>query len=476
MGMNQRPDGSESRNALVLFTKAPRPGLVKTRLIAQSGSPYPTEIASLYTSLLEDTLSAIADLVKSVESTVIVSFMPDDAEGELRELVAKHSLDARFQPQRGQTVTQKVKNAISAAFKEGFDSVALIPGDHADLSGLILGSAFEMLSAIGPAVVLGPTSDGGAYLLGFNRESFGSIDFNLEDTHLVCADVFRRARVQGIPCHFLDNRNDIDDWEDARRFLAQQEMSHTRTWKAVQRLGAANGPVARRAEVSVIVPTLNEEAYLGGLLDSLNSQTSPDFEVIVVDGASRDGTVDRAWGRADSIVFVAAPSRRNQENVAASDARGDALLFLHADMAVPPTLIETVARTLRDGAVFGGSCRVMFRGRTSGVAFLNAVRLCGSRLFGIHGISAAFFVRRRVFERVGGFRPDVMEEAVDLQRRVSSGRGFVTLPVVCTTSARRFAPWGKFVPTLVVWIATVLLTASNIHFTSIERQLWKSVT
>ncbi len=467
-------ESGSKRNALILFTKVPRPGLVKTRLIPASGNPSSAEVAVLYTSLLEDTLSAARDLQESSGASVLLSFSPDNGETELRNFVAGYIAVAGFLPQRGASVTEKVRNAIQTTFEEGYETVALIPGDHPDLDGLILGEAFKRLRAEGPTAVLGPTSDGGAYLLGFNRAAFDRIMFDLENTNLVCADIFRRARASGISCSFLDNRNDIDDWEDARRLLVNRKLSDRKSWQALTRLGNPPNVGSRGPKVSVIIPTLNEESAIGGALASLQRQTSRDFETIVVDGGSRDGTVDRAWGRSDKIVFVGRPSRGGQETVAASDARGEALLFLHADMKAPPTLLASIVRTLDDRSTVGGSCRVVFEGRGPKIAFLNAIRLCGSRLLGIHGISSGFFVRRAEFEKAGGFRQDVMEEAVDLQRRIRSRGRFVSLDEVCTTSARRFEK-EKFVPTLVVWATTVLLTAIGLHFRVIERVLWKSV-
>ena len=466
------PRGSE---AIILFTKVPRPGLVKTRLLVPSGPPFPGDVTALYVSLLEDTLSALADLHRARGTSLFVSFTPSDGEAELSGLVRRYFDDVSFLPQTGNSVTERVNNAFDALLRSGYDRVALIPGDHPDLDGPLLEEAFERLESPGPAVALGPTCDGGAFLLGFNAASFARVEFNLENTHLVCADIFRRARGEGVPTYFLDNRNDIDDWDDARRFLKQESMSRTKTWKALSQTRIPTRVQPAGGQVSVIVPTLNEEAAIDGVLDSLAMQTTREFDVTVVDGVSSDRTVERAWGKADAIAFVRNPSRKGQENAAAMDARGRALLFLHADAVVPPTLVSSVARALRDPEVYGGSCKVVFRGKGAKIGFINALKTCGSRLLGIHGISSGFFVRRSMFELAGGFRDGVMEEAVDLQRRAGSHGRFVFLDDLCTTSARRFQRKRRFLSTLTVWLATVLLTYAGLHFTSLERTLWKSV-
>ncbi len=468
--------GPGQRRALILFTKAPRPGLVKTRLIGPGGGPpSPSDVSSLYHALLEDTLSMIRDLRRMVEVSLIVSFTPEDAADEMRAMITELGEEAEFNPQTGESVTQRVKGAFRAAFAAGYHSVSLIPGDHADLDAALLAEAFQSLGSQEPVVAVGPTSDGGAYLLGFNENSFQAVDFDLEDTHLVCADIFRKAKKKRIRCTFLDNRNDIDDWDDARRLLSSDKLRKTRTWNALREIGIPRGTPVSAPKVSIIIPVLNEERVVSGVLDSLDRQKNKDFEVIVVDGGSNDETVDEVWGRANKVVFVGRPSRRRQENVAAVDARGETLLFLHADMEVPPTLIGSVVQSLSDPSVAGGSCHVVFQGDSVKLRFLSAARLCGSKLLNIHGISSAFYVRRSSFQRAGGFRDTVMEEAVDLQRRISSEGSFVTLDEICTTSARRFNQRGRFVPVAAVWIATVLLTVFGIHFTSIEERLWRSV-
>jgi len=476
IGVDPDQGGQGGRGgAVILFTKVPRPGLVKTRLIPPQGPPFPSDIASLYVALLQDTLSAVRELQTVKHSSLVVSFTPSDGEMELSQIVEEFVESPRFMPQVGSTVTEKVRGAFEVAFRDGYSSVVLIPGDHADLSGSLIGEALEKLARPGPAVVLGPTCDGGAFLLGFNRASFERVAFDLEDTHLVCADIFRRTKAKGIPCSFLDNRSDIDDWEDARHFLLQKDFRNTRTWKALHDLGVPQKVPESRKKVSVIVPTLNEESAIDGLLGSIRRQSSDDFELILVDGGSRDGTVDKAWGKADSIVFVGKPSRRGQEIVAAADARGDTLLFLHADTVVPPTLLASMLGSLSDPAVQGGSCRVIFRGRGPKVSFLNALRLCGGKLLNIHGISSCFYIRRTAYEQAGGFREDVMEEAVDLRRRAPRSARFVVLNELCTTSARRFERRRRFLSTLVVWVTTVLLTRAGLHFTKVESLFWKSV-
>jgi glycosyltransferase A (GT-A) superfamily protein (DUF2064 family) len=461
--------------ALILFTKAPTPGFVKTRFIGQGGGLSEEQASSLYVCLLEDTLAAAADLAKKRVFSLIVSFAPKKEKQLIQSIVAPYFENADFVPQAASSVTQNVRNAFDYAFGAGYEAVSLIPGDHPDLNCDLLAESFDYLTdhhneAL-PSAVLGPTCDGGAYLLGFNRKGFSRIRFRLEDTFMVCASIVRSARDQGVRYVILDNRSDIDDWEDAKRFLREAEYTNTKTHSFLQRLSSRvhNSEVRN---LSIIIPTLNEERAIGDALTSLDFQTNQDFETILVDGNSSDLTLSRALGRVDKIVLVNHPSRKRQENIGAMGARGDTLLFLHADMKLPSTMVADIAASLKDPTIIGGSSPVAFDGNGFKYRFLDALRGCGSRLLHIHGISSAFFVRSSMFFTAGGFREEVMEEAVDLVRRLAGNGKFITLNRACVSSARRFKKHG-FRIVAVLWIITVLLTIVGLHITWFENKFWR---
>jgi glycosyltransferase A (GT-A) superfamily protein (DUF2064 family) len=472
-----------SESAIILFTKAPIPGVVKTRLIEPNGnSPNAEDAATLYKSILMDTLNAAKNACDATGAKLIISFTPREGEGCLKSLVEQVTEDAIFHLQAGSTVTSKVRDSFEFAFSLGFTSGFLIPGDHPDLDGSTLSDAIQRIcKSPNPSVVLGPTFDGGGYLLGFNRSSFERIDFSLEDTYRVCADIFLKARCAGISCSFLGNKNDIDDWEDASRFLAyckkarpQKECS---TRVSLERLGFERTQFSNHGKkLSIIVPTLNEEKRIGSLLDSLKTQTVKDYEIILVDGSSNDDTVSKAWARVDKIAYVAKPSRKSQELVGGFGARGEILVFLHGDSIVSPTLCESIIRaTDVDANIVGGSCRAIFDGSDSKIKFLNVMRICGDKLFSIHGISSGFFVKRRAFILANGFREDVMEEAVDFQNRTKDWGKFVTLNEYIRSSPRRFESKKTFFPTFVIWVATVFLTYLRLNPPGVEQKLWKAV-
>lgn len=193
----------------------------------------------------------------------------------------------------------------------------------------------------------------------------------------------------------------------------------------------------RRLSVAVVIPTLNEEAAIGTLLDAVRADAFE--EVVVADGGSVDATA--AIARSRGAVVVDAPRGRGpQQNAGAAAAAADAFLFLHADTLPPPGAADAVRRVLQDPGVAGGCFRLRFDRRGF---LLDAYAACsvwesGLTTFGDQG----FFVRRELFERTGGFPDQPFLEDVEFRRRLRRIGRFVKAPEAVTTSARRFAVAG----------------------------------
>ena len=154
-----------------------------------------------------------------------------------------------------------------------------------------------------------------------------------------------------------------------------------------------------RLTISVVVPTLNEAVVVA---PTLTTARAADVEIIVVDGGSRDATVAVARALADRVLETAR-GRARQMNAGAAVARGDVLLFLHADTRLPAGYAQAVARALADPRVVGG--RFDVRLDATGLAYRVVGRLISvrSRVTRVATGDQAIFVRRAVFGCLGGY-------------------------------------------------------------------------
>lgn len=207
--------------------------------------------------------------------------------------------------------------------------------------------------------------------------------------------------------------------------------------------------MTRSPAVSVIVPVLNESTTIVSFLERLRTILQAGAEVIVVDGGSEDDTVARATPRCDRVV-ASGRGRAVQMNRGAEMARGDVLLFLHADTVLPDSALESL-QAFRASDRSWGRFDVRLSGRRPlfrVIAFMMNLR---SRLTGIATGDQGIFVRRGVFEALGGYRAMALMEDVELTKRLSErSRPFcITSPVI--TDSRRWEQLGPWRTIVLMW-------------------------
>jgi rSAM/selenodomain-associated transferase 2 len=216
--------------------------------------------------------------------------------------------------------------------------------------------------------------------------------------------------------------------------------------------------------ISVIVPVYNEEQALPATLRALLAQPG-DYEVLVVDGGSTDRTerICEEFGFAPdpapltphpSRLFLTAPKgRASQMNAGAQEAGGEWLLFLHADTLLPDGALARLNAMEGDARVQAGGFLHQFSGgdwRLRLISFLDNFRCARSRI--IYG-DQALFVRRTLFERLGGF-PDqpILEDVAFCEKLVRVTAPVLLRPPVVTDSRKfvKMGIWTSFARVLLI--------------------------
>jgi len=206
------------------------------------------------------------------------------------------------------------------------------------------------------------------------------------------------------------------------------------------------------ADISIIIPTLNEADRIAELIES--TRALGECEIVVVDGGSSDDTLNLA--QAADLCLTAPQGRAVQQNAGAAASHGEVLLFLHADCRLEPGCLEAVHNCLHDDRIVGGCFRqsidapgLQYRLLEKG----NALRVKMSKwAYGDQGI----FVRREVFRQIDGF-PDLrlMEDLFLMKRLKKLGR-IALLDARIHVSPRRWQRSGVVRQTLKNWTLITL--------------------
>ena len=202
-------------------------------------------------------------------------------------------------------------------------------------------------------------------------------------------------------------------------------------------------------KLSIVIPVLDEAAGIESALQALSTYRTRGVEVIVVDGGSRDGTVALSRPFVDQVVSTPR-GRAVQMNAGAAAARGNILLFLHADTRLPDDADRLVIDGLACSSCVWGRFDVRF---DSGglMRFVAAMMNLRSRLTGIATGDQAIFVTRTTFAAAGGFPPIALMEDVALSARLKRIGRPLCLRARVTTSARRWRGHGTLRTLLLMW-------------------------
>lgn len=202
--------------------------------------------------------------------------------------------------------------------------------------------------------------------------------------------------------------------------------------------------------LSIIVPVLNEATQIVTALEPLQQLRAQGHEVIVVDGGSDDDTAEHARALCDQLLN-APRGRARQMNAGAEVAKGDVLWFLHADTLASVTAADALVTALSQSNREWGRFDVRLSGSSPLLRVVETLMNLRSRLTGIATGDQGIFVRRGLFERLGGY-PDIpLMEDIALSRLLKRQCAPICLRERLLTSSRRWEQQGVVRTILLMW-------------------------
>lgn len=388
---------------LAIFARFPEPGRVKTRLAAGIGEE---PACRIYRAIAERTVRR-ADRWAQGGGRHVRICTTRHAGPRWHRWLGNH-LDIR--PQSGSDLGERMHRALARGLEDGFDAAICVGTDAPGLTAAHLAQAQEALEEAD--VVVGPSRDGGYYLIGVNRtapELFRDIPWSTDRVLDATRVAAKRA---GLRVAELPTLNDVDTAAD---------------------LWAGAGPT------SIIIPALNEEDLVGEAVR--RARMLGPAEIIVADGRSTDGTARRAREAGARLVH-SKRGRGSQLNAGAGAAVGETLWFLHVDCRPVPLALWEIGQVLRDEEMVGGAFELALDRSTPWLRVVEATANWRSRLWGKPYGDQAIFVRREVFEEFGGVPDWPLMEDVELARRLRHAGGMRILPRPVVASSRRWMQGG----------------------------------
>ncbi|WP_099531989.1 TIGR04283 family arsenosugar biosynthesis glycosyltransferase [Limnothrix sp. PR1529] len=445
---------------IALFVKAPELGQVKSRLAKTIGADFATEF---YRSMGRDWFDRLTGFADRQQADLRVFYAPDSGRSTVRDWLGCD--DRQLVAQGDGDLGDRMARAFTTCFGQGSDRVLLVGSDSPDLPDEILTQVAEALVATGAAIC--PTEDGGYCLVGFRRDRFLPAIFqNMTwSTETVFAETIARFQSAHQPVAILPHWYDIDHATDLDRFW-QINQQNSALKRSMVTLAKIRQPIA----LSVIMPVLNEGERIQKTLAHLAAIAGQiPYEVIVVDGDRAGSTLQYLPSDRPVRGLTAARGRGLQMNAGAAIARGEILLFLHADTQLPATAFTQITTTLKQTPTVGAHRRAPNSGEVVGGAFdlsiassrwilrtIARVASVRSRLTRLPYGDQAIFIRRSAFGALGGYPEIPIMEDVALMRSIRRrGWRIRILPDRVLTSARRWEREGVWRCTLRNW--TILL-------------------
>jgi len=207
---------------------------------------------------------------------------------------------------------------------------------------------------------------------------------------------------------------------------------------------------AKLMKHAIIIPMLNEATQLPALFTQLLPLQRAGCEIIFSDGGSTDGSENLAEVAGFTVV-KSKHGRALQMNAGAAHAHGENFIFLHADTRLPQGALRHIDAALASSEHCWGRFNVCIDGRSFMLRIVSHMINLRSRLSGIATGDQAIFVRRSVFEHLGGFPVQPLMEDVELSKRLRALSRPACLKQCVTTSGRRWETRGVWHTIILMW-------------------------
>ncbi len=202
-------------------------------------------------------------------------------------------------------------------------------------------------------------------------------------------------------------------------------------------------------KLSFIIPVLNESKNIETILKQLQPYQENRHEVIVVDGGSRDNTIDSVSSLPVKLL-ISKPGRAMQMNIGAEQADGEVLVFLHADTQLPSNAPDLIVKTISQGCRWG-RFNVRLSGRHVLFRIIETMMNLRSCVTSIATGDQVIFVQRSVFEKVGGYSEIKLMEDIDLSKRLKYFGRAACVKARVTTSSRKWEQNGILKTVWLMW-------------------------
>lgn len=385
------------RRAVILFTRIPYPGHTKTRLM-----PYytPVQCAELHSCFLRD----IHRNLQGIDADLFIYYAEPGDPDNLVQIFGRQMDKSSggwkygrgrvvYRRQSGEDLGERMYAAMEEVFREGYDHCVLTGTDLPDLTKGIFDDAFTRLKT--HDAVLGPTRDGGYYLIGSNAPQHIFFEDQVYGGSTVFENTAAAILDHGLSLSLAEVLSDVDTRKDLIHRLDRRRKNPEAPFSHTDRF------ILQHVKISVIVPVCNEENMIRNIQKELQ-RTFASCEVIFVDGKSTDGTLSRI--DPEMMILNSEKGRARQMNLGAEEASGDILFFLHCDSKLPAHPQREIRHVYAEH--LAGCFRIGFPTRrflmlTNSILSNRRARNEGI-MFGDQGI----FIDRRLFFKMGEF-PDI---------------------------------------------------------------------